>query len=66
MKLDVSTSGALAASLDKCIVSSRKLQEFNSDANILPQDPAEPAFNTLSALWRHDACSLPSTFVLEV
>ena len=47
MKLDVSSSGALAASLDKCIVSSRKLQEFNSDANILPQDPAEPAFNTL-------------------
>ena len=47
MKLDVSSSGALAASLDRCIVSYRTTQEIDRKTKILPQDPKEPAFNTL-------------------
>jgi len=47
MKLDVSSSGALAASLDKCIVSCRTTQELEIQTKILLQDPKEPAFNTL-------------------
>ena len=48
IKLDVSSSGALAASLDKCIVSSPIDRIFHVSAlRQWPQDAKEPAFNTL-------------------
>ena len=51
MKLDTTSSGALAASLDQCVVrgclSLRPFYESWSSFIILKQDPAEPAFNTL-------------------
>jgi hypothetical protein len=43
MKLDVSSSGALAASLDRCIVSYRTTQEL--EIKIFLRN--EPAFDTL-------------------
>ena len=50
LTLDVSSSGALATSLDKCLV--RFIWFFSSprlltDSSVLLQDPNEPAFNTL-------------------
>ena len=49
MTLDVSSSGALAASLDKCVVSmSDSVLFFHRPQNqSFFQDPSEPAFNTL-------------------
>jgi exosome complex exonuclease DIS3/RRP44 len=46
MTLDVSSSGALAASLDKCVVGASRCLERDL-ADIRTQDPLEPAFNTL-------------------
>ncbi len=48
MTLDVSSSGALAASLDQCVVSMPDRSTlFHSALIVLLQDPNEPAFNTL-------------------
>ena len=49
MTLDVSSSGALAASLDKCVVSVSDSVHFYSPPSnqSFCQDPSEPAFNTL-------------------
>ena len=51
LSLDVSSSGALAASLDKCIVRIVVIRVKPGDAHTLfvpyVQDPNEPAFNTL-------------------
>ena len=48
MTLDVYSSGALAASLDQCVVSMPdRSPPFRSALTLLLQDPNEPAFNTL-------------------
>ncbi|KAK4702251.1 hypothetical protein P7C70_g3973, partial [Phenoliferia sp. Uapishka_3] len=47
MSLDVSTSGALAASLDECIVRNSSPSLPSSLTPLSPQDPNLPAFNTL-------------------
>lgn len=48
MTLDVSSSGGLAASLDKCMVGlNRIVHMLHPDVFISVQDPDEPAFNTL-------------------
>lgn len=44
LTLDVSSSGALAESLDKCIVCGTGVSDRSTDTF---QDPSEPSFNTL-------------------
>lgn len=66
LTLDVSSSGALAASLDKCVVSNRGSGSF-SDASdhpcrILMNQPLIP----LCGSWQQDACCQRSIFVLVV
>ena len=66
MKLDVSSSGALAASLDKCIVSYRETQSLKQKLRFFLRIPKNLPSIPSSASWRRDACSLPNISALGV
>jgi hypothetical protein len=68
MDLDVSSSGALAASLDKCIVSATKLLIAYHGYRLtsIVRTRASRRLTLWSVLWRHVACSPRSISALEV
>lgn len=66
VKLDVSSSGALASSLDACVVRSCTQKCTFEVLNFLHRIPMSLRSIRLSASWQQDACCLPSISVREV